>query len=111
MIAKEVKKIVLAQIDGQWQETNAHRVDLSSALVTPPRQTKMIQRLVHKGRLKDSVVDVWVVLEECSDDGGYVIFYDDERGTFGLASNGFPHDQHMVICGYYGDSWNALKGM
>ncbi len=45
------------------------------------------------------------------DGDGYIIFYDDARDQFGLASSGFNDDQHPVICGYYGDFWTTFKGM
>ena len=69
----------------------------------------MILRLIDNGKIKDSIVDVWIVLRESPD--GYTIFYDDSCDQFGLASNGFPADRHPVICGYYGDFWNTFKGM
>ena len=72
---------------------------------------KMILRLVRNGKIKDSTVVVWIVLRELPDGDGYIIFYDDDRDQFGLASNGFPDDRHPVICGYYGDFWNTFKGM
>lgn len=110
MDAKAVKKLVLEKIDDQSDETNSHTVDLRSALVPPVRAT-MILRLVRNGKIKDSTVDVWIVLRELSECDGYTIFYDDERDEFGLASNGFPDDPYPVISGYYGDFWNTFKGM
>lgn len=110
MTAKEVKDYVAAQIDGRWTESNAHGVDLRKCLV-PPRKVKMINRLVKNGQIVDSIVDVWVVLEEIPRGDGYWIFFDEDDGGFGLASKGFPTDNHPVICGYYGDFWTTLKGM
>ncbi len=110
MTADDVRKLVLEQIDDEWEETNSHGVDLRSALVKL-RRTKMIDRRVRQGKLKDALADVWIVLEELPDGGGYTVFYDDDRTEFGLASDGFPDDEHLVICGYYGDFWNAFKGM
>jgi len=71
----------------------------------------MILRSIRNGKFKDSYVSVWIVLQESPVDEGYVIFYDDECNQFGLASSGFPDDQHLVICGYYGDFWTTFKGM
>jgi hypothetical protein len=71
----------------------------------------MMLRLVRNGEISDSIVDVWVVLLECPEGDGYIIFYDNDRDQFGLASAGFPDDQYPVICGYCGDFWTAFKGM
>ena len=103
-------RLVVDQIGDRWDQTNSHGINLRSALVTPS-QTKMILQLVRNGKIKDSTVDVWIVLVERRDDDGYIIFYDDEREEFGLASAGFADDQQLVICGYYGDFWTTFKGM
>lgn len=71
----------------------------------------MIFRLVDKGTLKDDMTEVWIVLREKSNDDGYVVFYDDARAEFGLASVRCPEERHPVICGYYGDFWAAFNGM
>lgn len=110
MDAGDVSKLVVEQISGRWDETNSHRVNLRSAIVTPSRIT-MILRLVKNGIMKDSTVDVWIVLRELPAGDGYIIFYDDARDQFGLASAGFPEDPHPVVCGYYGDFWTTFKGM
>ena len=110
MNSAEVRTLVVDQIAERWDETNSHGVDLRSALVTPSRTT-MILRLVRNGKIQDSAVDVWIVLRESADGGGYTIFYDDARDEFGLASEGFPGDRHSVVCGYYGEFWNTFKGM
>ena len=110
MDAHDVRNLVHEQIAGRWEETNSHAVDLRTALVTPTR-TPMILRLVRNGKTKDTTVNVWTVLEEVPGGDGYTIFYDDDRNEYGLAAKGFPRDPHLVICGYYGDFWNAFKGM
>jgi len=110
MNASDVRKLVVNQIADRWDETNSHCVNLRSAIVTPSR-TKMIHRLVRNGRFKDTIVEVWIVLRELTEGDGYVIFYDDARDQFGLASVGFPDDHHPIICGYYGDFWTTFKGM
>lgn len=110
MNARDVRKIVVDQIADRWGETNSHSVNLRTALVMPS-QTQMILRLVRNGKIKDSTVNVWVVLLERPDGDGYIIFYDDARDQFGLASSGFNDDQHPVICGYYGNFWTTFKGM
>jgi hypothetical protein len=51
-------------------------------------------------------------LEETPQTGeGYMIFYDERVGQFGLASPGFKHDPHPMVDGLYGDFWTAFKGM
>ena len=110
MDARDVQHLVHEQIDGRWEETNSHAVDLRAALITPTRSV-MIMRVVQKGITKETAVNVWTVLEETPDGDGYVIFYDEVRDEFGLATRGLPVDRHPVICGYYGDFWNAFKGM
>jgi len=110
MDARDVRKLVVDRIGGRWDETNSHYVDLRSSLVTPSR-TKMILRLVRQGEVKDSTVDVWVVLQELPAGDGYIMVYDDDRDQFGLASAGFPDDRYPVICGCYGDFWTTFKAM
>lgn len=110
MTSKEVQKYVRQQIGDRWSESNAHGVVLRKALVTP-RRTKMINRLVQNGKIRDSLVEVWVVLEEVPEGDGYTIFFDEKDGDFGLASKGFKTDPYPVICGYYGDFWTTFKGM
>ena len=110
MTADEVRKIVLESIGDKWDETNSHHVDLRSSLVTPSK-AKMTLRALDKGKLRDELTEVWIVLREKPSDNGYVVFYDDARTEFGLACASFPEDRHRVICGYYGDFWSAFKGM
>ncbi|OYP32197.1 hypothetical protein [Rhodopirellula sp. MGV] len=110
MNARDVHKLVVDQIAERWDETNSHLINLRSAIVAPS-QTKMILRLVRNGKIKDTTVEVWIVLRELPEGDGYIIFYDDARNQFGLASAGFPDDHSPVICGYYGDFWTTFKGM
>jgi len=110
MNSKEVQAYVNRQIGDQWAESNAHGVDLRGSLVTP-HKTKVINRIVRDGKISDSVVEVWVVLEEVKGGDGYTMFFDEKDGGFGLATKGFKCDPHPVICGYYGDFWTTFKGM
>jgi hypothetical protein len=80
-------------------------------LVTP-RLVKVIQRLVHEGKTRDEVIDAWLVLIEKPESGeGYRIVADADGRSFGLASEGFAKDEHLVLCGWYGDFWSAFEGM
>jgi hypothetical protein len=86
-------------------------VNLRDSLV-PPRRMKFIERFVHKGRVTDTIVDAWLVLEErpktCD---GYKVIYDDRMNSFGLASPGWDTDQYPSVDGFYGDFWSAFKAM
>lgn len=110
MTPEQVAAYVKMQIGGQWAESNAHGIDLRKCLVTP-RKLKMINRIIKDGQISDSIVDVWLVLEEIPGENGYSIFFNEEDKELGLASKGFPEDPYPVICGYYGDFWTTLKGM
>jgi hypothetical protein len=110
MTSEEVASYVKSQIGDHWAESNHHGVNLRKSLVMP-RKVQMINRIVKDGAIKDSIVEVWIVLEEHPGEDGYTIFFDEDDHDFGLASKGFPADQHLVICGYYGDFWTTLKGM
>lgn len=111
MNAAEIERLVHDAIGDSWDVTNHHGVDLRKALV-PPRLIKVIQRLVHEGKVDDEVIDAWLVLiEKPESGGGYRIVADADGRTFGLASEGFARDEHLVLCGWYGDFWSAFEGM
>jgi hypothetical protein len=42
---------------------------------------------------------------------GYRIVLNDEGTSFGLASEGFADDKHLVLCGWYGDFMDAFHAM
>ncbi len=112
MDAQQVQTLVESAIGDNWSQTNLHHVDLRRALVQP-RKIKVIERTVKKGRLRDQVVEAWLVLEEKRTDGhdGYRIVMKEKEPVFGLASQGFPNDEHLVLCGWYGDFLSAFRGM
>jgi hypothetical protein len=111
MNAAEIQRLVHDAIGASWDATNHHGVDLRTALV-PPRPIKVIQRLVRAGKTHDEVLDVWLVLvERPESDEGYRIVADANGSTFGLASEGFATDEHLVLCGWYGDFWTTFQGM
>ena len=111
MNAAEIERLVHHAIGDSWDVTNDHGVDLRKALVTP-RLIKVIQRLVHDGKTHDEVIDGWLVLIEKPESGeGYRIVADADGRSFGLASEGFARDEHLVLCGWYGDFWSAFEGM
>lgn len=105
-----VRKLVEDAIGDDWAVTNHHQVDLRLALVQP-RKITVIERAVNNGKLRDRTVAVWLVLVECAgQDEGYRIVMKEIEPVFGLASEGFPEDEHLVLCGWYGDFMTALQG-
>ena len=112
MNGQQVRELVENAIGDDWTETNLHHVDLRQALVQP-RRVKLIERSVEKGRLRDRVVEAWLVLEEKRADAldGYRIVMKENEPVFGLASQGFPEDEHLVLCGWYGDFMTAFRCM
>jgi hypothetical protein len=111
MDAKYVRNLVERQIDGAWDITNHHGVDLRQALV-PPQRITVIERLVRRGVTKDRLVEVWLVLVEArASRAGYRIVVGLDGSIFGLGSEGFPSDEHLVLCGWYGDFMTAFHGM
>ena len=91
--------------------TNDHGVDLRKALV-PPQRITVIEGLVRRGVTEDRLVEVWLVLVEAPGSGtGYRIVVSLDGSNFGLASEGFPFDEHLVLCGWHGDFMTAFRGM
>ena len=111
MDAKYVRNLVERQIDGAWDTTNLHGVDLRKALV-PPQRIAVIERIVRGGVTEAQLIEVWLVLVEGPTLGnGYRIVAALDGSKFGLASEGFPSEEHLVLCGWYGDFMAAFRGM
>jgi hypothetical protein len=111
MNGAEIEKVVRGAIGDSWNTTNEHGADLREALVRP-RLIKVIQRMSHGDKFHDDVFDAWLVLLEKPDScGGYRIIADINGRTFGLASEGRASDDHLVLCGWYGDFWAAFEAM
>jgi len=90
---------------------NSHGIDLRRCLTTPA-VIKITHRRVLNGKSQDSTETVWLVLaERPAEKDGYKIIFNEARGLFGLASQGFPNDQFPVLCGYYGDFPTTLASM
>jgi hypothetical protein len=107
----DVRKLVEDAIGDDLAVTNHHQVDLRRALVQP-RKITVIERTVNNGKLRDRTVAVWLVLVESSGQGeGYRIVMKENEQVFGLASEGFPEDEHLVLCGWYGDFMTTFHGM
>ena len=111
MDANQIWGLVASQIGDAWDTTNAHGVELRKALVAPER-ISVIERVVREGKTHDRLADVWLVLVEDPHSGaGYRIVAAEDGSTFGLASEGFPSDKYLVLCGWYGDFMTAFRGM
>jgi hypothetical protein len=74
-------------------------VDLRRALVQP-RKITAIERAVRNGKVRDRNLAVWLVLIERPDRSeGYRIVMKENEPVFGLAAEGFPEDEHLILCG------------
>jgi hypothetical protein len=108
MTAKDVEKIVRTEGEGHLS-TVSHGITLEQALVRP-KQIVIIDRIVQHGRMTDKELSVWLVGKERSD-GGYMIVMREKDRIFGLASQGFPTDQHSILTGWYGNLVSIFEGM
>ncbi len=111
MTSPEIESRIHAEIAGRWHETNLHGVDLRASLVKPEK-IRIINRRISDGELRDEVIEVWLVLEEHPRmPSGYKIVFDEGRGSYGLATPGFPEDKYPVLYGFYGDFWTTFTAM
>jgi hypothetical protein len=111
MNAADVSRIIKSQVGTNASLPNSHGIDLRRCLTTPTL-IKVIHRRVPSGKIEESNETVWLVLEERpAEKDGYKIVFNEQRGLFGLASQGFPNDPFPVLCGYYGDFPTTLAGM
>ena len=107
----DVRKLVEEAIGDDWSATNLHGVDLRRALVEP-RKITLIDRTVKDGKLQDRTLTAWLVLVEDPDqEAGYRIVMKEGEPRFGLASEGFPNDKHLVLCGWYGGFMTTFRAM
>lgn len=80
--------------------------------LVPPRLIKVIESLVHDGQTHDEVINAWLVLIEKPESGeGRRIVADADGRILGVASKGFARDEHLALCGWYGDFWTTFDGM
>ena len=109
--AAAVRRIVHDCIGEAWETSNHHGVDLREALLEPELVT-LIDRTVLEGEVRDTLMRAWVVLVEDPEEGrGYRVVASPSAQHFGLAEEGFPGDDHLLLCGWYGDFWDAFLGM
>jgi hypothetical protein len=109
MTIEEVRELVRLQIGDAHLVTNDHQINLQQAIV-PPQRISVIDRMVRDGKVRDKRFDCWLVGQENSRDG-YKIIMRDDGSQFGLASIGFPTDEHLILTGWYGDLMSAFLNM
>jgi hypothetical protein len=109
MTEQEVSELVRLQANGHLATENLHEISLGQALV-PPQWITVIVRTVRDGRVSDAQEFVWLIGKEKSV-GGYSIVMREDGLQFGLASRGFPADDHPVLCGWYGGLLSAFLAM
>jgi hypothetical protein len=111
MESAAVSSLIREQIGGSESLPNSHGIDIRQCLTTPTL-IKVIHSKVKNGQIEESIETVWLVLEEdpVAKDG-YKIVFNEERGSFGLASVGFANDSYLILCGYYGDFPTTLASM
>jgi hypothetical protein len=109
MTIDEVQSLVRVQSAENLTDRNDHRITLKQALI-PPQRISVIWRNVENGRLKDEILNAWLVGQENLADGYKIIMRDDGK-QFGLASCGFPNDKHLVLDGWYGSLLSAFLAM
>ncbi len=111
MDAADVSKLIQLQIAGRQSPPNSHGVDLHRCLVRPVR-ISVVNRSVLRGKIRDAVEDVWLVLEERPGAReGYQIVFSESGKAFGLVSEGLPSDTLPILCGWYGDFPTTLAAM
>jgi len=109
MTLDEVQMFVRAQSAESMSVTNAHRIKLEQAIISP-QKISLFCRTVVDGRVTDSTASVWLVGQEALS-GGYKIVMQEDGRQFGLASTGFAHDKHLVLDGWYGTLLSAFLAM
>jgi hypothetical protein len=111
MQPRDVRKLVEDAIGDDSALTNHHHVDLRRALVQPCKIT-VIERTGRNDTVRDRTLAVWLVLVERPEpEEGYRIVMKENEPVFGLASEGFPEDEHLVLCRWYGDFVTTFQGM
>ena len=109
MTVDDVRELVSSQSEDQLSTKNGHGVTLRQALV-PPRRICVILRTVQEGSVVDEEQTVWLVGSEPSEDGYWIVMREDGL-EFGLASSGFPGDEHPILVGWYGGLTSAFLDM
>lgn len=109
MTVEEVQSLVSMQAAENLSTVNDHRIALKQSII-PPQRISVTWRKVENGNLKDEVINVWLVGQDNLNDGYKIILRDDGK-QFGLASNGYPNDQYLILVGWYGSLLSAFMAM
>jgi len=109
MTAEQVRALVVVQSTANLTTVNDHRITLEDALVAP-RMISVIARHVQDGSMKDENLNVWLVGQEDRADG-YKIVLREDGSQFGLAAQGFPHDEFPCLVGWYGNLLTTFLSM
>lgn len=109
MTAEQVRALVAVQSTGNLTTVNDHRITLEAALVAP-RMISVIAHNIDDGRVRNETLDVWLVGQENQADG-YKIVLREDGSQFGLAAQGFPHDQFSSLVGWYGSLLTTFLSM
>ena len=109
MTAKEAQELLHSQADGHLSTGNDHGINLGQVLV-PPQKISVIVRTVRHGDVTDTRQPVWLVGREIAADGYRIVMREDGL-QFGLASIGFPSDEHPILTGWYGDLVSTFLSM
>lgn len=109
MTAEQVRSLVAVQSTANLTAVNDHRITLQDALVAP-RMISVIAHRVKEGCVKNENVNVWLVGQENRADG-YKIVLREDGSQFGLAAQGFPHDESPSLVGWYGNLLTTFLSM
>jgi hypothetical protein len=102
MKSEDIENIIKQEIDGRWDLSNAHGVDLKQCLVTPCKQ------IYFSTNMKE-IFELWTVLEETPDKKGYKIYFDELTNNFGLGT--VVHKNKLICLGPYGTFLDTLESM
>ena len=103
MDAKGIAARIKAELQGRWDITNAHGVELRRCLVPPHRQEYL-------DGTSNQRVALWTVLEELPDAlRGYKIVFDEASDSFGLGMR--DNHANLIFLGVYGSFIDALEAM
>jgi len=103
MTSTEVQEMVNADIGNDWSQTNLHRVDLRTSVVSPPRQLAVVDVSTECEHV------VWLVLEECRGGPGYGVVYSEADNAFGLVQ--MAEGYVPCLLGIYGGFLDAFSAM
>ena len=107
--AERIRNMIEEEIDGNWNMTNAHGVDLRKCLVDPVERV-YLSSSQHK-------VKLWLVLEEDPiERKGYKIVFNPRNGKFGLATTVMKSNDNFdtnfdLYLGQYGSFIETLEAM